>query len=74
MRDEVRSGLYGPARVVFGEVCSDIWFVFWCEIQYDMIELRVVWYPNFVDTCLNINANSVKPRFLNEEYVRVVTA
>ena len=64
MRDKVGSGLDGPAGMVFGEVCCDVWFVFWCEIRYDMIELGVVWHSNFVNTCLDINSNSVKPWFL----------
>ena len=74
MRYKIRSGLYGPTRVMFGKVCSDVWFVFWREIRYDVIELRVIWHPNFIDTCLNINPNSIKPRFLDEEYVCVVAA
>ena len=74
MGDEVRSGLNGPARMMFGEVCSDVRFVFWCEIRYDMVELRVIRYPNFVDTCLYVNSNSIKPWFLYEEYVGVVSA
>ena len=39
-----------------------------------MIELRVIWHPNFIDTRLNIDSNSVKPWFLDEEYVCIVTA
>ena len=74
MGDEIRSRLDGPARMVFGEICCDVWFVFWCEIRYDMIELGVVWYSNFIDTSLDVNSNSVKPRFLDEEYVCVVAA
>ena len=73
MRDEVRSGLDGPARMVFREVCCDVWFMFWGEVRYDVIELGVVWYPNFVYACLDINSNSVKPWFLNKEYVSVVS-
>ena len=74
MGDKVRSGLNGPARMVFWEVCCDVWFVFWCEICYDMIELGVVWHSNFVNTRLDINSNSVKPWFLYKEYVGVVSA
>ena len=74
MRNEVRSGLNGPARMVFGEVCCNVWFVFWGEIRYDMIELGVVGYSNFVDTCLDVNSNTVKPWFLNKEYVGIVSA
>ena len=74
MRDKVRSGLNGPARVVFGEVCCNVWFVFWREIRYDMIELGVIWYPNFVNTCLDVNSNSVKPWFLYKEHVNIVSA
>ena len=74
MRDEVRSGLNGPARMVFGEVCRDVWFVFRSEIRYDMVELRVIWYSNFVNTGLDINSNSVKPWFLYKEYVGIVSA
>ena len=39
-----------------------------------MIELRVVRYPNFVDTCLDVNSNTVEPWFLYKEYVGVVSA
>ena len=73
MGDKVRSGLNGPARMMFGEVCCDIWFVFWCKIRYDMIELGMVRYSNFVDACLDIDSNSVKPWFLYKEYVGVVS-
>ena len=74
MGDKVRSGLNGPARMVFGEVCCDVWFVFWCEIRYDMVELGVIWYSNFINTCLDVNSDSIKPRFLYEEHIRVVSA
>ena len=73
MGDEVRSGLNGPARMVFGEICCDVRFVFWSEVRYNMIELGVVWYSNFVDASLDVNSNSVEPWFLNEEYVGVVS-
>ena len=74
MGDKVRSGLNGPARMVFGEVCCDVWFVFWSEIRYDMIELGVIRHSNFIDTCLDVNSNSIEPRFLYEEYVGIVSA
>ena len=74
MGDKVRSGLNGPARMMFGEICCDVWFVFWCEVRYDMVELRVIWYSNFVDTSLYVNSNSIKPWFLYKEDVGVVSA
>ena len=39
-----------------------------------MVELGVVWYSNFIGACLDINSNSVKPWFLDKEYVDVVSA
>ena len=39
-----------------------------------MIELRMIWHPNFIDTSLDIDSNFVKPGFLDEEDVCVVTA
>ena len=74
MRDEIRSGLNGPARMVFGKVCCDVWFVFGCKIRNDVIELGVVWYSNFVNASLDVNSNSVEPWFLYEEDVDVVSA
>ena len=38
-----------------------------------MIELGVIWHSNFVNTCLDVNTDSVKPRFLYEEHVGVVS-
>ena len=39
-----------------------------------MIELGVIWYSNFIDTCLDVNSDSIKPWFLYEEHIRVVSA
>ena len=39
-----------------------------------MIELGMIWYSNFVDACLNINSNSIKPWFLYKENVGIVSA
>ena len=58
---------------MLGEIGCDVWFVFWCEVRYDMIELGVIWYSNFVDTCLDINSDTVEPWFLYEEHVGVVS-
>ena len=59
---------------MFGKICCDVWFVFWCEIRYDVIELGVIWHSNFVSTSLDVNSNTVKPWFLYKEYVSVVSA
>ena len=39
-----------------------------------MVELGVVRYSHFVDTCLDINPNPVKPWFLYKEYVGIMSA
>ena len=60
--------------MVFREVSHDVWFVFWCEIRYDMVELGMIWYSNFINTCLDVNSYTIKPWFLYKEYVCVVSA